>query len=65
MNARSQDAVARSREPNAARRAKARHDRANPWRTYAGIWRENPQFDAFLKEVEAIRREASEIEKKP
>jgi len=34
--------------------------RENPWKRYAGIWRENPDFDALLKAIEDRRREADE-----
>ena len=37
--------------------------RPNPWKIFAGIWRENPDFDAFLKEIQDLRREANEAEK--
>jgi len=30
------------------------------WRKYAGIWRENPDFKAFLKEIEAVRLRAGQ-----
>ena len=35
----------------------------SPWRTHGGIWRENPDFDAFLKEIQDLRRAANEAEK--
>jgi len=32
----------------------------NTWKTHAGIWRENPDFDAFLQEIAKLRRETDE-----
>ena len=32
-----------------------RTKRLNPWKMCAGIWRDNPDFDAFLKEIERLR----------
>ena len=37
----------------------------SPWRTHGGIWRENPDFDAFLKEIEKLRHENEDAEIKP
>jgi hypothetical protein len=30
----------------------------NPWKMFAGIWRDNPDFDAFQKEIESLRLES-------
>lgn len=64
MNSRARGPLARPNEFNAATRPKARNPRSNPWRAYAGIWRESPEFEAFRKEIDVIRREASEAEEK-
>lgn len=31
------------------------------WKTYAGVWRDNPDFEDLLKQIEEIRREADDI----
>ena len=36
--------------------------RANPWKTFAGIWRDNPDFDAFCDEIKRLRREADQVD---
>jgi len=65
MSSRSRGAVAQPREGDAAGRGSAGRKRPNPWRDYAGIWRENPDFGVLLREIEAVRRETAEAEKKP
>jgi hypothetical protein len=30
--------------------------RANPWKKYAGIWKDHPEFEAFLADIAANRR---------
>ena len=35
------------------------------WKNYAGVWRNNPDFEAFLNQIEKIRREADEAEAEP
>jgi len=37
----------------------------SPWKKFAGIWRENPDFDAFLQEIAELRRETDQAERKP
>jgi hypothetical protein len=34
----------------------------SPWRSCAGIWRDNPDWNAFLKQLEEVRHEAEETE---
>jgi hypothetical protein len=31
----------------------------NPWRTYAGIWKDHPDFDDFLGNIAEYRRTAA------
>ena len=33
-----------------------------PWREFAGIWQDNPDFDAFLQNVAELRRQSDEAE---
>ena len=35
---------------------------ANPWKTFAGIWRDNPDFDAFCNEIKQLRGEADRVD---
>ncbi len=30
---------------------------AHPWKTFAGIWQNDPSFNGFLAEIEAARRQ--------
>ena len=55
-------ATERSKHEEAENRAE-HPNRPNAWKTFAGIWRDNPDFDAFLKEIQDLRREANEAEK--
>ena len=32
----------------------------NPWRAFAGIWKDHPDFDAFRDNVSAYRRSANQ-----
>jgi hypothetical protein len=52
----------KSQESGTGTRARTRKLAANPWRTYAGIWRDNPDVDDLLKEIKAIRRESATAE---
>ena len=38
------------------------HENRPPWREFAGIWQDNPDFDAFLQNVAALRRQSDEAE---
>ena len=31
----------------------------NPWQSFAGIWKDHPEFDAFLKNIAEYRRSAN------
>jgi hypothetical protein len=31
----------------------------NPWRAYAGIWKDHPDFDAFLENIAEYRRKVN------
>jgi hypothetical protein len=33
---------------------------SNPWRKYAGIWKDNPDFDGFLDNIAEYRRTVDE-----
>ena len=35
----------------------------NPWIKYAGMFKDDPQFDEFLSEIESYRHELDQIEK--
>jgi hypothetical protein len=35
------------------------------WKTYAGIWRDNPDLEAFWRQIEETRREADEASTEP
>jgi hypothetical protein len=35
---------------------------SNPWRTFAGIWKDHPEFDAFLQNIARHRRAADEAD---
>lgn len=35
----------------------------NPWKSFAGIWKENPDFDAFRENVAAYRADVNESER--
>ena len=37
----------------------------SPWKTYAGIWRENPDFDALVEEIKDLRREIDQADTEP
>jgi len=37
----------------------------NPWKAFAGIWRDNPDFDAFLQEIKDARHEADQTDRQP
>jgi len=32
--------------------------RSNPWRAYAGVWKEHPEFDEFVANIAECRRNA-------
>lgn len=32
---------------------------ANPWQAFAGIWKDHPEFDAFLENIAEYRRSES------
>jgi hypothetical protein len=38
---------------------------ANPWVKYAGIWKDHPDFDAFLENIAEYRRTANEADSTP
>jgi transcriptional regulator NrdR family protein len=38
---------------------------ANPWVRYAGIWKNHPDFDAFLENLAEYRRTANEADLSP
>ena len=42
-----------------------KQNREKAWRTHAGIWRENPEFEAFVKEIEKNRGEVNPAKAKP
>lgn len=60
MSARSKDELADlgTRKPEEQNGSKV-------WTTFAGIWRDNPDFDALLKEMADLRRETDQAETKP
>jgi hypothetical protein len=35
---------------------------ANPWITFAGIWKDHPDFDQFLKDIAEYRRTANGLD---
>ena len=35
------------------------------WKSFAGVWRDNPDFDAFLQEIKNARCEADQATKQP
>ena len=41
-----------SREPHAA----------NPWKTFAGIWSQNPDFDVFCNEIKQVREQVDRVD---
>ena len=65
MDSKLKGGVAQRDENGAFSGADARANRRNAWKAYAGIWRENPDFEAFLNEIQKLRREADEAETKP
>jgi len=34
----------------------------DPWKAYAGIWRDNPDFEAFLQQIAHMRSETDEAQ---
>ena len=34
----------------------APNENGNPWRKFAGIWKEHPDFEAFVEDIAAYRR---------
>ena len=65
MHSASKGTVTQRSEGETASSAELRTNGPSPWKTFAGIWRENPDLEVFLKEVEELRREADEAETKP
>jgi len=64
MNSTSRSAVEQRNKGKMGRGGNAQAKHPSPWRTYAGIWRENPDFGGFIKEIEGLRRESDEAELK-
>ncbi len=62
MDPTSKSGVAERSEPEAADIMVEQMNRPNPWRAFAGIWLENPDFDAFLAQIQDLRRETDEAE---
>jgi hypothetical protein len=36
---------------------------ANPWKAFAGVWSDNPDFETFLDEIADVRHEADQAER--
>jgi hypothetical protein len=37
----------------------------NPWQTFAGIWKDHPDFDAFIENIAEYRRSANRPDSAP
>ena len=35
---------------------------SNPWKTFAGIWKQNPDFEEFLEQIKTLRQESNKVE---
>jgi hypothetical protein len=38
---------------------------SNPWQAFAGIWKDHPDFEAFLENIAAYRRTVNQLDSAP
>ena len=57
--------VAEQSESDAVEKASPHATGHNPWKTFAGIWRENPDFDEFLEQIKTLPRESNKVHTEP